>query len=199
MKTKYGNAKINKHGYYVITTNKENNHNKYLHRLIAEDYFGEWINEPDPNGDRWHIHHIDGDKTNNCVLNLEPIPERDHKNLHNKGRTFSEETKQKMSEAHKGENNYIYGKTLSEEHKQKISESLTGRTFSDDSMMKMSKAQNTSGYYRVIKAKNKQYKQGFIWRYQYFEDGKYKYITSIDINKLEQKVKAKGLKWRKIL
>ena len=31
------------------------------------------------------------------------------------------------------------------------------------------------------------------------EDGKYKYITSIDINKLEQKVKAKGLKWRKIL
>ena len=38
----------------------------------------------------------------------------------------SEETKQKMSEAHLGEKNHNYGKTMSEEQKQKISEAQFG-------------------------------------------------------------------------
>lgn len=99
--TKYGNAKIS-NGYYVITSGEEGNYGKYLHRLIAADYFGDWINNPD---DRFDIHHIDGDKTNNCVLNLEPMKRGDHQRLHNTG-----------------ENNYNYGGHLSEEHKKKISE-----------------------------------------------------------------------------
>lgn len=43
-----------------------------------------------------------------------------------KGYTHSEETKHKMSEAHKGEKNHLYGKNLSESHKYKISESMSG-------------------------------------------------------------------------
>ena len=169
--TKYGTAKINNIGYYQITTWKKSNHGKLLHRLIAEDYFGEWINDTDPNGNKWHIHHIDGDKTNNCVLNLEPIPERDHNLLHKSGENHP----------NYGKIGYWKDKTLSDEHKQKIS-----------------KTKNTSGYLNVYKQKNKNYKQGFRWCYQYSEDGKQKSIASVDINKLEQKVKNKGLEWREI-
>lgn len=39
MKTKYGNAKIGNMGYYVITSYKEGNHRKLLHRLIWEDFW----------------------------------------------------------------------------------------------------------------------------------------------------------------
>ena len=85
MKTKYGMAKIQKDGYYRIISKKEGNYGKQLHRLIARDYFGDWIDKPDPNGDKWVIHHISGCKTENCVLNLEPIPKRDHDRLHMSG------------------------------------------------------------------------------------------------------------------
>lgn len=44
------------------------------------------------------------------------------------GYTLSEETKKKMSDAQKGEKNYMYGKHLSEEAKKKISDSNKGKT-----------------------------------------------------------------------
>lgn len=157
MKTKYGNAKIKDEGYYRITSSKESNYGKLLHRLIARDYFGDWIDEPLIDGEKIEIHHIDGNPLNNCVLNLLPLPRSEHLRLHHNGKKHSEESKQKMSYAH-----------------------------------------NTTGYYRVSKHKNKRYKQGFIWLYRYFVDGKQKSIYSVDIKKLEKKVKAKGLKWRKI-
>jgi hypothetical protein len=59
-------------------------------------------------------------------------------------------------------------------------------------------ARNTSGYLNVYKNKNKTCKQGFIWVYQYSEDGKRKALTSVNIKKLEKKVKEKGLPWRKL-
>lgn len=52
----------------------------------------------------------------------------------------TKETKIKMSESKKGENNYFYGKKLTEEHKQKISNSLTDRTVSDEHRLKLSKS-----------------------------------------------------------
>ena len=47
-------------------------------------------------------------------------------NNHNYGKQFSEETKQKMSEAKKGENHPNYGKKQSEETKRKKSEAMKG-------------------------------------------------------------------------
>lgn len=44
-----------------------------------------------------------------------------------KGCKLSEETKQKMSEAKKGENNPMFGAQFTEEHKQKMSEALKGK------------------------------------------------------------------------
>ena len=96
----------------------------------------------------------------------------------NTGFRHTEETKQKISEKLKGENHPNYDKHHSEETKKKISI-----------------AQNTTGYLNVSKSKDKTCKQGFVWRYCYYEDRKQKSISSVDLNKLEQKVKAKGLKW----
>lgn len=53
-------------------------------------------------------------------------------------------------------------------------------------------------YFRVCQHKREIYKQGFIWRYRYHENGKTKDIESVDLKKLEKKVKAKGLEWRKL-
>lgn len=63
----------------------------------------------------------------------------------------------------------------------------------------MSKSRNTCGYYRVSQRKASDCIQGFRWRYQYrTDDGINKSITSVDINKLEEKVKSKGLPWYKL-
>lgn len=86
---------------------------------------------------------------------------------------------------------------VSEETKRKMSEAHKDKTFSEEDKIKMSKATNTSGYYCVSKIKDKKLKQGFRWRYCYYEDSKRKSITSVDIKKLEKKVKAKGLMWVK--
>jgi hypothetical protein len=63
----------------------------------------------------------------------------------------------------------------------------------------MSNSTNTTGYFRVSKTKCKSCNQGFLWRYQYCdENGKTKSITAVDIKKLKEKVKSKGLLWRKL-
>lgn len=72
----------------------------------------------------------------------------------------SEETKQKMSEAKKGENHPMYGKHHSEEHKQKISDALKaennpmyGKHHSDEAKQKMSDAKKGKHLSEETKAK----------------------------------------------
>ena len=108
----------------------------------------------------------------------------------------SEETKQKMSE-----NNARYwkGKNRPNETKKKMSDAHKGNKLSDETKYKLSEIRNTSSYFRVTKHKNKKLKQGYNWVYQYYgEDGKQKNISSVDIEKLEEKVKAKDLEWREL-
>ena len=104
LKTKFGNAcfiKAHGKGYYVISSSKEGNRGKQLHRLIYEDHHG-----PIPKG--MQIHHIDGDTTNNDISNLEMVSISEHNQIHkvgNKncvGREMSEETRQKIREKHLG-------------------------------------------------------------------------------------------------
>lgn len=177
MKTKYGNASIANDGYYKINTSKQGNHGKLLHRLIWEDFYNCEI----PEG--YVIHHKNGNKTDNCILNLQLMKEGEHHKLHSTG-----------------ENNGNYGNPSnwkpSEEHRQKLIE-INKKPKSDEHKINLSKSKNTTGYFRVNKQKDKTCKQGFRWRYEYFEDGKQKSIKSVDIEKLEEKVKAKGLLWRK--
>lgn len=113
------------------------------------------------------------------------------------GYKHSEETKRKMSESHTG-------KTLSEETKKKMGEARKGnewnkgKTLSNEHKHNISKTSNTTGYLNVTKRKDERHKQGFIWLYRYTENGKRKGISSVDIEKLKENVKAKGLEWRKL-
>lgn len=92
------------------------------------------------------------------------------------------EVRVKISKSLSGANNPNYGKKRSEEARKKIS-----------------KAKNTTGYYRVGKHKSPECRQGFRFCYRYYDDdGKRHAISSIDIKKLEKKVKAKGLEWFKL-
>ncbi len=100
----------------------------------------------------------------------------------NSNKRRSDETKQKMSKRMSGENNPMFGKI--------------GENHSKYGYVK--KGGNTSGYYRVYKAKCFRCKQGFFWRYKYRVNGKQKVISSVDLKKLEEKVKAAGLEWRKV-
>lgn len=150
--TKWGVARLNADGYYQIKTRDKGNHNKSLHRLIFEDFYG-FI----PDG--FHIHHINGNKQDNCILNLKLVRKDEHNSLHKKGIV------------------------LSGNHKSKISKTT-------------SKSKSKTNYYRVQKHKKKDCKQGFIYKYRYFDENHVrKSITSIDLNKLKEKVLAKGLEW----
>ena len=53
----------------------------------------------------------------------------------------SEETRQKMSEAQKGEKNSYYGKTHSQKSRQKMSEANMGKSLSEETKQKISQAQ----------------------------------------------------------
>lgn len=57
-----------------------------------------------------------------------------------KGREFSEEHKQSLSESKSGGNNPMYGEQLSKQHKQRIREALLGREFSEEWRRKISEA-----------------------------------------------------------
>jgi len=184
--TIFGNAKLNNYGYYVITSSKEGNSNKFLHRLIYESFWNVKL----PN--EIHVHHKDGNKLNNCILNLEALPVSDHLRLHKKGGHCSKETRQKMSKAKKGKKHPMYGKYHSDESKNKISEANKGKTpwnknktLSEETKQKMSEAKKgklpwnkdkklsnkhkqkiseskTLNYYRIIKAGVRNGKQDYI-------------------------------------
>lgn len=115
------------------------------------------------------------------------------------GHKHTSETKEKISKARSG-------KKLSEEHKKKISKAHSGKNHpmydkkhTQETKEKMSSSQNTIGYFRVSKKKDHKCKQGFRFCYQYYdENNKQRGICSVDIKKLEKKVKDKGLPWLKL-
>lgn len=81
-----------------------------------------------------------------------------------------------------GENAPFYGKKHDREASLKIS-------------IKNAKTKDNKLPYRVSIHKSKNCKKGFLYRYRYIENGKEKKITSIDLKKLEEKVKNKNLLW----
>lgn len=178
LKTKFGNAKLGKRGYYYISSWKEGNNAKKLHRLIFEDFYQ--IKLPS----NIHIHHDDGDKTNNEIWNLIPMTASEHKILHNKGnkwgvgRIVSDEEREQARIRFTGSNNPCYGKKLSFEERKELS-----------------KLKNTSGFYRVALHKRKNPKHNPSWEYVYRENRKVKTISSVSLLKLKEKVLTKGLEW----
>lgn len=114
------------------------------------------------------------------------------------GFKFSKKSRDKMSESQKGNKNSL-GCIRSEETKQKISKANKGKIHSQKSKINMSQSRNSAGYYRVCKQQDKTCNQGFLWCYQYYNsNNKRQKIRAIDLKKLEQKVKDKGLPWYKL-
>lgn len=84
-------------GYYCIALSKDKRTKVYrIHRLVAEHFIGP---QPAP---EYQVNHIDGNKSNNCVENLEWVtPKENTQHAFDTGlrsRTTSEETKHKISE-----------------------------------------------------------------------------------------------------
>lgn len=77
LKTEFGRAKVKK-GYYTITSKKEGNYNKLLHRLIFEDFYK--IKLPS----HIIIHHEDRNKLNNEIWNLVPMTNSEHLKIHSR-------------------------------------------------------------------------------------------------------------------
>lgn len=69
------------------------------------------------------VHHIDGDKNNNLLVNLALMTHGAHTRLHCLGREVSQETREKMRKGHLGKTNYV----TSEETKKLISQRVIER------------------------------------------------------------------------
>lgn len=147
LKTIFGNAKIDNQGYYKISSKKEGNHMKKLHRLIVEHFYQ--INLPKD----WVVHHINQNRVDNRITNLQILPKQKHDKLHG---------------------------------------------ISNETALKLSESQNTTGFFRVKKHKDNSCKQGFTYRYCYYENNTRKTIERVDLNKLKEAVIEKGLIWRRI-
>jgi hypothetical protein len=91
------------------------------------------------------IHHIDRNRDNNDINNLQKMTHGEHARLHNTGNTYrkgikiSEEQKKKISEANKG-NTFWLGRKHSEESKIKIGLASKGRKHSEETKKKISEA-----------------------------------------------------------
>lgn len=62
--------------YFVRWANERpyaERHRVALHRAVWEAHNG-----PIPRGRKWHVHHLDGDRTNNAISNLELVTAKEH-------------------------------------------------------------------------------------------------------------------------
>ena len=76
---RFSKIHVNHDGYLTVKVNKK----RYkVHRLVYE-YFGTDFNKD------YHIHHIDGNKQNNSIDNLECISPSEHNRKHHKDNTFN--------------------------------------------------------------------------------------------------------------
>ena len=120
------------------------------------------------------------------------------------GGLFSEETRKKISEALKGENNPNYGKKnpeLSKRNSQNIGPNnpFYGKHHSEETKRKMSLSRNSTAYRRVSLVICPDCKSGKKYRYRYYnDDGNRKEISSVNLEKLKEKVLEKGLPWEKL-
>ena len=100
--------------YMMIKTGKRS---ELLHRHLMEQKIGRRLLHEE------YVHHMDGDKFNNEINNLQIVTAGEHNIIHNNvwvPRKMSDETKEKLRKAHTG-------KIMSDETKEKISVSLKGR------------------------------------------------------------------------
>lgn len=203
IKTKFGIARINDTGYYVITSVKEGNKNKLLHRLVFEDFYQIKLSP------KIIIHHYDENPLNNEIWNLIPMTREEHNATHFAGKKHTEKTKLKISRANTGKKRseelkqrlreMHLGKTLSQETKDKISKNnaktMLGKHHPFETRKKIGERKTQSGVLLVSKNRDKSNKRGYVWRYTMYNNGKRKTINATTFLKLKEKILARGLDW----
>ena len=221
-RTKYGTIYFDEKRGYVISSRKEGNRGKMLHRLIWEDHYGKIPQN-------CCIIFKDGDKTNLQLSNLELKKKQDgidtefgrgylkdtgyiyvnHIPLHHLvwEKHYGKKVPKGYHVHHKDENktnnniNNLQLMSASEHRKLHTSNENNpnyGKKLTLDRKISLSKRRNSTGFFRVIKEYSDRYKQGFRYRYSYLENGKQKVITSVNLDKLKEKVLSKNLEWKEL-
>jgi hypothetical protein len=147
-------------GYLFVNLCKNGKYKpKFVHRLVYETYKKKLE-------EGYDSHHINENKEDNYVENLESKPHKKHTEDHHKGKKRSEEskkkmskpkseeTKKKMSENKKGENNPNFGKGISN---QKIIDIQSDIEKGDSTQVEMAKK------YGVCQATISAIKTGKSW------------------------------------
>jgi hypothetical protein len=132
-------GKIESIGYiYILTPNHPSySPGSYVpeHRLIMEKHLKRYLI------DKEVVHHINGIGTDNRLENLQLMFLSEHISLHHSGKVISEEWRKNHSKLMKGrfvgENNPNYGKTHSEETKNKMSIAHKGIKHSEEHKRKI--------------------------------------------------------------
>ncbi len=142
-------ARKNGSGYLFVLLYGYKKKNSSIHRLVLKAF------KPIDHPELFQCNHIDGNKENNHINNLEWCTYSENEkhayriglkiSLKGKdsslyGKHHSEETKKKMSDKHKGELHPLYGKYHSEETKKKMSESGKIKIFTEEHKKNISKA-----------------------------------------------------------
>lgn len=85
------------------------------HRLVMEKKLGRYLKPSEI------VHHIDGNRKNNNIKNLELTTNSKHISLHRLGKALSQATKEKLSKRFMGKGNPFYNKKHTKKTKEKIS------------------------------------------------------------------------------
>lgn len=122
------NIRFNGRSYNRYPESNRSSHQKYFNRaggngLLHRDVW-EHHNGPVPKGH--HVHHIDGDTTNNCITNLECLPSKEHFKLHvedrkkhgisNKNLEHLSLIREKAKEWHKSDEGKAWHKAVSTQY-----------------------------------------------------------------------------------
>ena len=94
------------------------------HRFVMSEFLGRPLTTDE------HVHHINGDKLDNSIENLQLVSNAEHGAIHC-GWNHLDETKEKMRQ---------YASNRTEEHLRKIGLGLTGREVSEATRLKISQA-----------------------------------------------------------
>lgn len=174
IQTKYGTATLDKNGYLHLTKKTP-----FKSRLVHVRVWEEHYNKPVP--DKCVIHHMNGNKTDNRIQNLQCCTRSNHIKFHAKGKTFNhtEEFKKKRSERYSGKNNPMYGKKRSREE-------MSGLIMSNIKSSKLSFFDNYCGIVYLMHRKN----AGLTQREIIDE------IGASSCGYISQKLKRLNLTWR---